>query len=971
MPYRFFLLIAFQLLFRLPNVIAVEAPITTYETIQETATTKILSPAVADRQTKKVKLRNGLQIYLISDPHVDQSGAALSVNVGSWMDPVEFPGLAHFLEHMLFLGTAKYPDESSFEAFITEHGGMTNAFTTDDFTSFMFSVDNAAFEESLDRFSSFFKEPLFNPSGVMRELHAIDQEYAKNVENDDIRLITILKALANKEHPYSRFSMGNSETLGKVSRETFIDWYEKHYSANLMRLTLQSNLPLDELQELAIKDFQDIPDRQVTLTPIDKPLISNETKGKIIYIAPIKNVQKLVLVWDLPLALADVKEDQAPSIVCQTLGHEENNSILGALKSANLAESLGCGTANIGGRNQQLYMEIGLTALGIKKIDTVIGKVFQSIDEIRKQGIPSYIFDEVQQLARINYQYQSAQDAFQTMTIHAGNMMTGDFSGYPEKNQIPQKYNPKAIADVLNHLTVDNAIIAVIAPTALTGVPTNMKEKWLGVQYALWPEPADWIAAWKADKQEGDFFLPLKNPFIPKNLSIFAQPLGVDSIVSIIPKPTKILDDDRATIYYCSDKQFRLPYLSLLLTIKTPYVDVGVASKTVLADLYISLLKEALIPLIYPATTAGLEIGITRENFGIGINIQGYSDKASLLVEKVIEQIKAFSPKEEKFKIYKESLSRDYQNAAMASPLEQALETLKAALYKKYAQPKALANAIKKISFESFSDYANEIFKKAHIEGMFYGNLTEQQAKEFANDYVSTLKAQPYPKKSQKIQEVITFPDNKGPFYLESNSKVQGNAIILAIANGPYSFDKRAVQQILMEAIAEPFFATLRTQQQTGYIVDSNAYELEKHLFCLFLTQSSSYDPRDLLSRFELFIESFLRKGNEAITQQNFENIQKAFIAKLKKPAKNMSEMAKLLNLIAFTYDGDFDWMEKRVEAFTQLTYEAFLPQCKELLGRENRKQLAILFKGAAGSGQTFNFTRLSNITELHKLSKK
>ncbi len=58
----------------------------------------------------------------------------------------------------------------------------------------MFSINNAAFEEGLDRFSNFFKEPLFNPSGVSRELQAIDQEYAKNLENDDVRAFYVDKS---------------------------------------------------------------------------------------------------------------------------------------------------------------------------------------------------------------------------------------------------------------------------------------------------------------------------------------------------------------------------------------------------------------------------------------------------------------------------------------------------------------------------------------------------------------------------------------------------------------------------------------------------------------------------------------------------------------------------------------------------------------------------------------------------------
>jgi insulysin len=56
------------------------------------------------------------------------------------MDPTDLPGLAHFCEHMLFMGTEKYPDESDYDKFITAHGGSTNAYTGTDNTNYHFDI---------------------------------------------------------------------------------------------------------------------------------------------------------------------------------------------------------------------------------------------------------------------------------------------------------------------------------------------------------------------------------------------------------------------------------------------------------------------------------------------------------------------------------------------------------------------------------------------------------------------------------------------------------------------------------------------------------------------------------------------------------------------------------------------------------------------------------------------------------------
>ena len=77
------------------------------------------------RRYRAIRLKNDLTALLISDKDAEKSGAALDVHVGHFSDPDELPGLAHFLEHMLFLGTKKYPDENSYAEYLQSHGGSS------------------------------------------------------------------------------------------------------------------------------------------------------------------------------------------------------------------------------------------------------------------------------------------------------------------------------------------------------------------------------------------------------------------------------------------------------------------------------------------------------------------------------------------------------------------------------------------------------------------------------------------------------------------------------------------------------------------------------------------------------------------------------------------------------------------------------------------------------------------------------
>ena len=117
---------------------------------------------------KLIQLDNGLKALLISDTTYDlkkldqeelevengitnsktglkKSAASLSIEVGSYSDPNDLQGLAHFLEHMVFMGSKKYPAENEFDKFISEHGGSSNAYTADETTNFHFAIPRKNF----------------------------------------------------------------------------------------------------------------------------------------------------------------------------------------------------------------------------------------------------------------------------------------------------------------------------------------------------------------------------------------------------------------------------------------------------------------------------------------------------------------------------------------------------------------------------------------------------------------------------------------------------------------------------------------------------------------------------------------------------------------------------------------------------------------------------------------------------------
>ena len=91
---------------------------------------------------------------------VNIASMSLAVNCGSFNDPMERQGLSHFLEHMIFMGSTKYPDENSFSSLINMHGGYSNAYTENEVTNYHFRVDAEGLYLALDMFAWLLKDPL-------------------------------------------------------------------------------------------------------------------------------------------------------------------------------------------------------------------------------------------------------------------------------------------------------------------------------------------------------------------------------------------------------------------------------------------------------------------------------------------------------------------------------------------------------------------------------------------------------------------------------------------------------------------------------------------------------------------------------------------------------------------------------------------------------------------------------------------
>ena len=138
---------------------------------------KLIVPDTDTRDYRVIQLTNSIKVALISDRESRTAATSFNVAVGSLSNPNNYLGLAHYLEHMLFMGTEKYPTENMADKYASENDGWINAWTDDSNTNYYFLVENAGLFNMSDIYAQFFIKPLLNKTSLEREMQAVDSEY--------------------------------------------------------------------------------------------------------------------------------------------------------------------------------------------------------------------------------------------------------------------------------------------------------------------------------------------------------------------------------------------------------------------------------------------------------------------------------------------------------------------------------------------------------------------------------------------------------------------------------------------------------------------------------------------------------------------------------------------------------------------------------------------------------------------------
>ncbi len=858
-------------------------------------------------QYRYLTLENDLRVLLIHSPHAQKSAAALAVNVGHFDDPLERQGMAHYLEHMLFLGTEKYPQVGEFQSYISQHGGINNAWTGTEHTCFFFDVDNNAFENGLDRFSQFFTAPLFNAEALDKERQAVDSEYKLKLNDDSRRLYQVHKEVINPRHPFAKFSVGNLETLGDREgssiRDEIIAFHGQQYSSDLMTLVLIGEQPLEQLEAWTRDKFSHITNRHLAGKFIEESYTDERSIGIWVNVEPVKDFKKLILTF--PMENSDLYYHTKPlSYFAHLLGYEGENSLMLELKEAGWITSLSAGGGASGSNYREFTISCTLTQKGLAHTDDIIQAIFNYIALIKAQGYDEWRYLEKQAVLESAFRFQEPARPMDLASHLVVNMQHYESDDIIYGDFKMAEYQPELLRYLASYFTVDNLRVTLIAK----GLTYEEEAKWYHTPYSvrlLSHAQREHYTAPSAIKAA----LPKQNPFICYNLT----PKEVQEHADV---PALISDLPGFKLWHLQDDEFRVPKGVVYVAIDSPHA-VANPINIVKTRLCVEMFLDSLAKETYQAEIAGMGYNLYAHQGGVTLTISGFTEKQPELMKMILQRFAKREFSEKRFNTIKTQLLRNWRNAAQDRPISQLFNAMTGILQPNNPPYATLVEALEEIQVDSLSSFVQAILAELHVEMFVYGDWTRDDAAALGETLKDALrvKGQQY---EEALRPLIMLGKN-GTFQRSVACNQEDSAVVVYYQCEDTSPQNIALYSLANHLMSATFFHEIRTKQQLGYMVGTGNMPLNKHPGMVLYVQSPNAAPSELISSIDEFLNAFYMVLLE-LNEYQWHSSKRGLWNQISTPDTTLRGRAQRLWVAIGNKDEHFDQRQRVLAELKKLT---------------------------------------------------
>jgi insulysin len=886
------------------------------------------------REYRYVTLANRLRVLLVSDPTTDTAAAALDIDVGSGDDPDERLGLAHFLEHMLFLGTQKYPEAGEYQRFIQAHGGRNNASTSLEHTNYYFEIEKSQLQGALDRFAQFFIGPLFDEEFVDRERHAVHSEYQARLKSDGSRTWDATKQLFNPAHPASRFSVGSLDTLSNEDRiglrQSLVTFWNEKYSSNRMTLAIYGAESLATLESWAQAIFSPIQDRDVQSPSVDVPLVLPQRVPSLLKVSPERDIRTLTLSFPIPSPRPHFRAKPL-NYLSNLLGHEGPGSLLSLLKAQGWSDGLSAG-AGFTSKNAGLFrVGIRLTEAGLKNIDGIVAQVFGAIDAIRAEGILQWRHQEQAQLLDLAFKYREPGSPMRYTVELAGSMHE-----YPAAQVLRGSYHlsefaPELIRSFLDQLTPDNLVITLQAQ----GLKTDRKSPHFNAPYSLGAIPSDWTSTWMQRRPDPRLVLAPPNEFVP-------QALGLKTPSEPSLTPRVLSSGPGMTLFHHQDTGFNVPKANVFLSVRSPRANDSPEHR-VLTELFLRLVTDQLQEFTYSASLAGLDYQLYPHMRGFSIRVSGYDDKIDLLLARITGTLRALKISPARFDIEVDDLQRRLSNERKDRSFRLAMREVSALLLSPRWTEEEKLKALAGVSPQRLQAFVPELLGALNVVLLAHGNVTQGQALEFAKVVSDNVLAEATPIEVPR-GSVIRLGDEES-YRRVLEVEHQDSGIALYLQGRSRLTLERARFALLRQVVATPFYHELRTRQQLGYVVFAGGMGMLEVPGIAFVVQSPGTDAPGLEQRIREFLSQFSREL-ATMDEVTFAKHKVGLLSQILEKDKSLRERSS-----RYWQDIDrgrfrFDSKEKLADAVRSITRANFVDFVQRTLANGAGREISVWARG-------------------------
>jgi insulysin len=911
---------------------------------------KILKPVNDRRKYDKLTLQNGLRIIVISDPDATVSTAALSVNVGSLQNKyvptengeyTEVHGIAHFLEHMLFMGSEKYPDETIYTKLITKYGGMSNAYTDMNTTCYYFSVTEE-FEQMLDIFANFFIRPSLNKSAIDREMQAVQEEHNKNYYDDNWRELQLMRHISTKDSMWNGFATGTIKSLDIANIDKLLsNFFHAYYRPDNMNLVLLSRDPVDQLIKMATSTFSPI---------MARPSLSILTTGwpyekhKVALMSSIHTKNSMSITWQIPnfrLYFIQYRYYGLIHFISHVMKCRSTGSLFDVLKKQNYATGLDVEPIQYVGDVFLFSIQISLTYDGLLHKDEIIDTVYRYVALFRESCLAyldgiKIIYQQLQLVKKQSVLYGDSEgkndplefvkNLAETMSIYRTSVSLSEMLVVGKLLRDYSYEVNSMVVDILNYFRLDNSVVLFVSKS-YEGLLKEL-EPWYGIEYDVCSPDTKFRIF--PSSSHTNLLLPGKNKYIVEQSRI---------IPGISQKyPVRVNSFSGYELWYQFVNQFNDPYV--MFTIRFTLPKLGTSILWYLSfKIYIECVVDIMSDELYQAIEANIEPMLSIGQKDVSISVIGHLEKLKSLLSIFVDNL--LNPDRLDIATFSRIRKKTHEslvNGIFIAPYESVMRKL---FYDTGTILYTTADMLHHIMDVTYNDVVNifrTMFSQSTVKGIIVGNIRLRDAENLATVYkpllVDTVRLELRENIADTSGKIIkSLPDNSKEFNSAAGVFYRlGRIRPMATYSNVFDLNSwnyiTCLSNLVDSIIKHVFIDKLRTNEQLGYIVNSDLIVLDSDynpLLCYgFIVQSSTKDSHYLSSR----IDSFVRDARITIMDESNDDLnvrKKSLIKLLLRHPNSLRELAKRSLNKAFNTDNVMDMENILVNTYQSITAKHLL----------------------------------------------